>query len=492
MVQVAWPELWRRGAVRRASRVAASLVIFLPMAAASETRQATGLKIGEVTEDSAIVWMRLTQAAARDPADGSCPGAEGRVRVRYGLLPNLSDAVSTAWVDVDSTTDCTHEFLLTGLQAESPYYVSAETAGPGGTPAHAPLAASFATAPPESVRAAVTFTVVTGQQYEHLDAPDGYRIYDAMLALAPDFIVPTGDTVYYDKSPDQANTPALARWKWHRMYSLPELLGFHLGVPGYWEKDDHDTLKDDCWPGQTYGALTFAEGQAIFREQVPMGALTYRRVRWGRGLEVWLVEGRDFRSPNTDPDGPDKTIWGAAQKQWLKDTMLASDADWRLLVSPTPIVGPDRSNKSDNHANSAFRTEGDEIRSWIHENVAHNTFICCGDRHWQYHSKYPGLEVHEFSCGPASDVHAGGSPGEDPAYHLFHRVAGGFLSVSVRPAGTGSAITFRLHDVDGNVVFEHSRGPVTRNEIDAETRDRRTGGSSDAEVEGFIRSYRGQ
>ena len=46
---------------------------------------------------------------------------------------------------------------------------------------------------------------------------------------------------------------------------------------------------------------------AIFREQVPMGERTYRTFRWGKFLQVWLTDGRDFRSSNNMPDGPDKT-----------------------------------------------------------------------------------------------------------------------------------------------------------------------------------------
>jgi len=248
----------------------------------------------------------------------------------------------------------------------------------------------------------------------------------------------------------------VARYHWDRMYSLPRLIAFHLQVPAYWEKDDHDVYHDDCWPGmkrKKMGAFTFAEGQRIFLEEVPMGRRTYRRVRWGKRLEVWLVEGRDFRSANTAPDGPEKTIWGAEQKAWLKRTLLASDAEWKVLVSPTPIVGPDRTKKADNLSNAAFRHEGDEMRQWFAANLPDNFFIACGDRHWQYHSIDPKTGVQEFSSGPASDAHAGGSPGFDEEYHQFHRMKGGFLSVAVDAGG----ITFRHHAVDGHVVYEFKR-----------------------------------
>jgi len=86
---------------------------------------------------------------------------------------------------------------------------------------------------------------------------------------------------------------------------------FHRQIPGYFMKDDHDTWMDDSWPGMKspfMGDFTFEQGQRVFLEQVPMGEKTYRTFRWGKDLQIWLVEGRDFRSPNDMPDGPGKTI----------------------------------------------------------------------------------------------------------------------------------------------------------------------------------------
>ncbi len=170
-----------------------------------------------------------------------------------------------------------------------------------------------------------------------------------------------------------------------------------------------------------------------------------------------MVEGRDFRSPNPMPDGPEKSIWGDEQKAWLKQSILESKADWKVLISPTPLVGPDRPSKKDNHANETFAHEGDEIRRWIAENVPETLFAICGDRHWQYHSVHPETGLNEFACGPASDAHASGTPGYDPTYHKFHRVKGGFLTVDVEPRADTSTITFRHRDVDGRVVYEFQK-----------------------------------
>jgi alkaline phosphatase D len=169
---------------------------------------------------------------------------------------------------------------------------------------------------------------------------------------------------------------------------------------------------------------------------------------------VWFTDGRDFRSPNKMPDGPDKTIWGAEQKAWFQRTVKESDATWKVLVSPTPLVGPDRANKNDNHSNAGFRHEGDEIRAWLKANVPGHFFVITGERHWQYHSVHPGTGLHEFSVGAASDEHAGGTPGEDPRYHKFHRVKGGFLSVTLQREAAESRILFEHRDVLGKVVYD--------------------------------------
>jgi alkaline phosphatase D len=442
------------------------------------SRQATGLKVGEVTDSAAIVWMRLTAAATRNnagrtlprapaitlPADvavaemhGACPGAPGRMRLRYGTAPDLDGARSTDWIEATEPADFSHQFRLAELRPATVYHYVAETTGPGGTPTHAPLRGRFQTAPAADQDVPILFTALSCSSYRDVDHPEGFHLYPAMAELRPSFYVHTGDNVYYDSDDFIANTLARARHHWHRMHSLPRVVAFHLTTPGYWEKDDHDCYHDDCWPGSRSDKmlpLTFTEGLGVFREQVPYGERPYRTVRWGRNLQVWFTEGRDYRTPNTMADGPDKTIWGREQKEWLLRTLRESRAEYKVLISPTPLVGPDRLNKRDNHSNASFRHEGDEFRRAVRD-LPGKFFTICGDRHWKFHSVHPDSGLHEFGTGAASDVHAGGTPGEDPRYHRFHRVVGGFLSVAYTPGGASGRLAVRQHDVHGRVLYEH-------------------------------------
>ena len=435
--------------------------------------QATGVRAGEMTEKSAVIWVRMTGAAGRNEGgrviaskaetifgpvadlEGACPGVAGRVRVRYGPAGG-GEAVTTEWVEVGMGTDFTHHFRIEGLKAGTDYEYESETVGLDGE-MHGTMLGKFRTAPGASTVSEVSFCVMTCQGYPDRGHPDGHGIYPAMLALKPSFACLTGDLVYYDNDPPRATSPELARYHWQRMFSLPRLVEFNRQVGTYWLKDDHDTLSDDAWPGQKMGSLTFAEGQRIFREQAPMGGgMSYRTIRWGRDLQIWLTEGRDFRSPNKQADGPEKTIWGVEQKAWFQRTVKESDATWKVLISPTPLVGPDRRGKNDNHANAGYAHEGEELRAWIQANVADHFFVICGDRHWQYHSVHPETGLHEFSVGAASDEHAGGSPGENPRYHRFHRVKGGFLAVKVKRVGEKGVLSFEHRDLRGAVVYEWS------------------------------------
>ncbi|MCK5941790.1 MAG: alkaline phosphatase D family protein, partial [Planctomycetes bacterium] len=355
---------------------------------------------------------------------------------------------------VAAATDFAHTFELRGLRPGTPYQIVVEGRPAGATAPTCVRDGAFVVPPAPTERVGASFCVLACQDYHRRDAGDqGHRIYTHMAGLAPDFVAHCGDTIYYDRAKPFAGTVELARFKWNRFYGLPLQRDFHARFATWFVKDDHDTLKDDCWPGQRYRELTFARGVQLYREQLPLLSGTpYRRARWGALLEVWFLEGREFRSPNRMADGPDKTILGQAQWRWLEQSLGASDATFKVVVSATPIVGPDRKSKNDNHANAGFRTEGDRLRRLL---AAHGAHVVCGDRHWQYASHDPATGLREWCCGPASDAHAGGfSARQRTDQHDFLRIRGGFLYVRAEPVGDGARLLLRHVDTDGKTQHE--------------------------------------
>jgi len=454
---------------------------------------ATGIKIGEVTQTSAIIWTRLTKDSVRVSADapmvevfypdpetgelmprrgrpdikpvvqfpegydintieGATPGTVGKVKVKY-KLKSKEDWFETDWHRVDPEKDFTYQFRLSDLTPGEEYDLVVESSPVDSKMVSASIKGKFQTAPPISQPAEVNFIVTTGTSYPDVDSNAGYKFYMSALKLDPEFFAHTGDILYYDS---QGKTLDLAKWHWARMYSLPNHIEFHRQIPSYFIKDDHDTWMNDCYPGMKtrfMGDFTYEQGTQLFLWEVPMGEKTYRTVRWGKDLQIWLVEGRDFRSPNPMKDGPDKTIWGKEQMDWFQSTAEASDATFKVLISPTPVVGPDRGRKNDNHANEGFTYEGGLLRSFLRN---HNMVVVCGDRHWQYISRDDETGLLEFSCGPGGNDHAGGWDQEQVLpEHIYLNVVGGFMEGHVSYNDGIPTLTFRHYEPDGDLLNEY-------------------------------------
>lgn len=444
-----------------------------------------GEMTGEVSTNGAILQSRLT--APKIAANGDVPGAAGVARFEISAAADFRDAVSTEWISAEAEQDFVVKALVSGLKPATKYYYRVEFGKDRGETRRGP-SRSFRTHHAPDVEARHSFVVVTGMNYHYFHhggpahrvaytGPDkriGYPALATILSLKPDFFVGTGDNIYYDSPRNtSATTAAAMRKKWHEQFVQPRYVELFGQVPTYWEKDDHDFRYDDSdTTGEKEPSTEL--GLRIFREQVPVtdpmdpDAVTFRTYRAGKLLQIWLPENRDYRSPNLSPDGPEKTLWGKAQREWLQRTLLASDATFKIIVSPTPMIGPDDITKKDNHTDvGGFQHEGESFFGWAKENgfLDKGLYFVCGDRHWQYHSINPaGFE--EFSCGALVDANSrlGVRPGSkrstDPEARIKQpytspQPSGGFLNVVVEPVrsqGTATA-RFNFHDEKGALLY---------------------------------------
>jgi alkaline phosphatase/alkaline phosphatase D len=461
---------------------------------------------GEVTQDSAILQARLS--AKGTAVFGDIQGRPAIGAFALSTDEDFQDAFRTRWMAATPEGDYILRTRVADLEPGTRYYYKL-LSGPDAASVQAGPVGTFRTLDEQGVARETRLVVVTSMQrysfrvtvLTDLDFKKralGFPSLEAIVAHKPDFFVATGDNVYYDcPSVGRARTRDTMRAKWHKQFATPRFAALFQNVPVYWMKDDHDYRYDGCDP---YGPLApSAElGAEIFLEQVPMvgpqyeNALTYRTHRVNDLLQIWLLESREYRDPNTDPPGPDKTLWGAEQKAWLKRTLLESDATFKLIVSPTPLVGPDDAmkevqggvlaplfggraigqegdrRKRDNHTNAyGFKAEADAFFDWLIENGLEDenlTFIC-GDRHWQYHSIHPhGFE--ELCSGAIIDGSArlGPQPGDvkstDPhgliaQPYRQQEASGGFLEVTIAPAGgqVPPQAIFTFYDENGVLLY---------------------------------------
>jgi alkaline phosphatase D len=447
---------------------------------------AQGDLAGEVTNHSAIIKTRLTRNAHRNPTttyytknsgrvyvsysedmSENVPGTTGWARIWYGSDSSMQYVKVTPWKEAEQEHDYYLQFKLEDLPSSSVIWYRSEMALDTSGSTRLNRLQSFRTAPNPEEYVRLNFIVITCWAARSRDIyrdgkPWGFQQILSMQELDPDFCIHTGDMVYYDTDSPCATELSMMRYHWRRIFSIPCVSEFFRQRGIYAMKDDHDYRWDDAWPQQEVPHYIGNEaynntdemGRQVFLDAVPMGEKTYRTVRWGKAVQLFMVEGRDYRSPNTMPDGPDKTIWGAEQKAWLKRELLNSDAVFKILVSPTPMVGPDRATKRDNHADEqGFRFEGREFLKWIVESGIENFYIVNGDRHWQYHS-IDDTGINEFSCGAISDVHAAvNQPYWDPERQPYFRDGKGcFLQVVALGDEKYPELRMIHRDVDGTPV----------------------------------------
>jgi alkaline phosphatase/alkaline phosphatase D len=432
-----------------------------PLLASATPYLAQGCLIGEVTQTSALMQTRLTAlpGPALDDA-GDLPGAAGFVRFEYSTHPDLHAATQTAPLSASAESDFIVRAYLTDLQPDQTYFYRAIFGTDlDSKPQLSPIA-SFKTLPSTDSTTPVSFLMGSCQNYAFFmhgpkgngskasaeDRQLGFPAYAAMHHLKPHFFIGTGDIVYYDHpAKTAAKTLPDLRKKWHETFRFPRLIDFFASTPAFWSKDDHDFRFNDA---DLAGSKppTPGTGIQIFREQMPVHPAgdhttpSYRTHRINRHLQLWFTEGRDHRSPNKMTDGPKKTLWGTAQREWLMRTLQQSDATFKILITPTPMVGPDDASKTDNHVNlGGFRHEADQFFEWIRSQQIQHFYTFCGDRHWQYHSVHPS-GVEEFACGALNDensrrgVPPGSPKGTDPTglirqLYTYPEPTGGFLHV---------------------------------------------------------------
>lgn len=464
----------------------AALLVFSPALSASEIHLAQGVLAGEVSDSSVILQARLTASAGL--VEGDVPGAPGTGRFEISASPDFKDPVFSGWLSATDDNDFILKANISSLKPATTYHYRA-IHGPDREQAEPSAAAVFKTLPAADQPQPVRFVLTSCLNYAFFQHGDkgkapaepedralGYPALEPIIQLAPDFVILNGDCVYYDHPwQTRAKTQSEMRKKWHEQYVMPRFVKLFAQTPTYWLKDDHDHRYNDS---DTTGDEEPSNelGIATFREQVPVvdpenpDAPTYRTHRMGRDLQLWFVEGRDYRSPNKMPDGPEKSLWGKEQREWLQRTLKESDATFKILISPTPMMGPDDGYKTDNHANlKGFDHEGRSFFAWLKENDIdpEKFFILCGDRHWKYQSIHPGGFT-EFSCGALNRENArlGRAPGDpksnDPDAKIRQPYtdsppSGGFLSVDLKPSGpeTPTTLSITLHDDTGKTLHRH-------------------------------------
>ncbi|MFO0767362.1 MAG: alkaline phosphatase D family protein [Nitrospiraceae bacterium] len=372
---------------------------------------------GDVSDSSAVVWVRTTRPVVvridYAPAGPDSSAGAGLAHRERGTVEGRTE----------TSADLTLKLDLRGLRSGTRYRLQLSASGSDAT-----AAAEFTTLPAPENTSPISFgwSGDLGGQGRCRTGADSYGIFSLIQDRAPDFFVFLGDTIYADDVCGLPNLPGsdfravtLEQFRAKQRYqrgSIP-LQRFLASVPLFLTWDDHDVRNNFAGPFESYMP---AGRQALF-EYWPIRALPhapyrlYRRVRAGADLELFFLDTRQYRSRNSEPDGPLKTMLGAEQLGWLTEGLRASTALWKVIVSSVPLSIPKPGTAQEpgydgwagGPDGTGFEQELKTIAQTIIEAPIRNVVWLTGDVHFvqglAYDVDRDGLaDFHEFTVGPLS------------------------------------------------------------------------------------------
>jgi alkaline phosphatase D len=386
----------------------------------------TGLSLcyvaGDVTSDGAIIWLR------------AAPGSE--VVLHYSSDRHFRRFASAGPFRVDKEADHTLKIELQKLDPGTTYYYYAAVAGkkPG-------YLGSFLTAPASSDAAKVSFCF-SGDTRESYQP---FTIMNAVRAQRPDFFLHLGDTIYADfGGPARRLSDFWAKYRANRNDPATQLCFFGTSTYVVW--DDHEVVNNFFAgnPLAPIGRKAFFDYWPIRRHPDDVDRI-YRSFCWGRAMELFLLDTRQYRDPGTG------TMLGKAQKDWLFDRLAASPAMFKFVATSVPMAGGgiDRWD--------GYPEERAELLRFIREKRITGVVFLSADLHYAAVTSIPrshGLK--DITAGPLAAPLNRVNNGYAPRFDFFLAENFNFAKITVDPAVKPPEALVEFIDQD-NAVFHTTR-----------------------------------
>jgi alkaline phosphatase D len=406
-----------------------------------------GLQSGDVGADSAVIWARADRPS--------------RMLVEVATTESFKDARLLPFVDAIDATDFAGKLVAEGLPSGQDIFYRvrfADLAEP--TIVGEPVVGRFRTVPGDKRPVTFAWSGDTGGQGWGIDTDcGGMRTYATVVKHQPDFFIHSGDTIYADgpfdaekQMPDggvwknittegtskvaETIDEFRANWKYNMLDD--NVRAFNGAMPVYYQWDDHETL-NNWYPGEMLisddrytvksSSLLSARANRAFLDMTPIRTdlrepgRIYRQVSYGPMLDIFFLDMRSYRGPNSRNDqmqaSADTAFLGSEQVRWLKQALLGSNATWKVIAADMPIgiMVRDGDENFENGANGEGPPRGRELEMadllrFIRDNAIKNTVWLTADVHYTAAHYYDPNKAQfqdfapfwEFVSGP---LHAG-------------------------------------------------------------------------------------
>jgi alkaline phosphatase D len=339
-------------------------------------RTSQGLHFGDPSNGSVVVWSRSDRPA--------------RMLIEWSYDERFQDVYRMMGPYALETSDFTARQDVAGLKAGSEVFVRVSfqsltnaravgepVIGRFVVPPDAVTTEGLASGQPRSDLRFLWSGDTAGQGWGINPGFGGMKIYEAMRQRRPLFFIHCGDTIYGDGPMAESVmtpqgvwtnivTPEVAKvaetldeFRGRYRYNLLDenVRRFNAEVPQIWQWDDHEVtnnwsdskdLAADSRYTEKNVPLLVARGARAFLEYAPMRPFDvresqriYRSYRYGPLLELFVVDMRSHRGPNsanrqTTP-GSQTAFLGRAQLDWLKAGLGRSRALWKVVAAGMPL-----------------------------------------------------------------------------------------------------------------------------------------------------------
>ncbi|MDQ3722140.1 MAG: alkaline phosphatase D family protein [Actinomycetota bacterium] len=474
----------------------------------------SGVQSGDVSARNAIVWGRADRTAEMYVEISPTESFRRSRLVRGPLATEATDF--TAQVELDLLPSA-EEFFYRVAFAEPgrPRRLGEAEVG------------HLRTAPSRGSKRDVRFVWggdTAGQGWGINPDFGGMRMYETMRRREPDFFLHSGDTIYADGPilpevtlPDGSVwrnvtieekskvAETLAEFRGNHRYNLLDdnVRRFNAEVANIAQWDDHE-VTNNWYPGEVLDDPRYvvrdvdvlaARGNQAFHEYWPIRqrrrelGRVYRRIAYGPSLDVFVIDMRTYRGPNTANNQSERSeqteILGRTQLAWLKRQLQRSTATWKVIASDMPIGlvvadGPAAFEAVAQGNGPALGRELEiaELLSHIKRTAIRNTVWLTADVHFSAAHHYDPNRAQyqdfdpfwEFVSGP---LHAGSFPPnkldntfgpqirfvKGPSTRNQPPSAGLQFAGEVQIDGETEQMVVRIFDLAGEVLFEVGLDP---------------------------------
>ncbi len=387
-----------------------------------------GPMLGDVTPRHAKVWVRTA----------------GESTVTLTAEAASAKAV-TAEATATEASDFTAVLQMEGLAPDTAYHYRVAVQSSEG---HA-RSGRFRTPPRSGVPLRFDLAFGGGAGY----VPENERMWSTIGRFDPSLLFLLGDNVYIDMPKHRS----MQRFCYYRRHASPAFRALVADRPVYTIWDDHDFGTNDCWGGPQVAEPAWKpKVWEVFKQNWVNPAYgggedrpgCWYDFRYG-DVHFILLDCRYYR---TNPNGEDPTMLGPTQKAWLKQTVKASEATFKVLVSSVPWDFRTKGTSKDTW--NGYRKERREIFSYLAEHRINGVVLMSADRHrsdaWRI-ARPDGYDLYELNSSRLTNRHVHATK-EKAIFSYNDKQSFGLVTFDT--TRSPPTVTYRVITIDGETVHE--------------------------------------